>query len=173
VLPIVVLATLVWSGIRPADRFTWWLEVAPVLIGLPLVLATRRRLPLTPLVYLLLTVHAVILSVGGHSTYAEVPIGFRVGEWFGWSRNHYDRLGHFAQGFVPAIVARELLQRSSPLRPGTWLTVLVVCVCLAISAAYELIEWGAAVWTGGAAAACTALATLGPLHDRQLARISW
>ncbi len=160
---VVLLApVLVWSGWAPFDRFTWWLEVAPVLIGLPLAWVTARRFPLTGLLLALLWVHAVILIVGGHYTYARVPLGDWVGEAFGWTRNHYDKLGHFAQGFVPAILTREILLRTSPLsgrrnaaegdkRPSQWLGFLTVSVCLAFSALYELIEWAAAVWTGEAA----------------------
>jgi len=160
-----VVAVLVWSGIAPHDRFTWFLEVAPVLAGLPVVLATARRFPLTPLVYLLLAVHAVILMVGGHYTYAEVPLGYWVGEVVGWTRNNYDRLGHLAQGFIPAIVARELLLRTSPLRPGKWLAFLVLCFALALSATYELIEWWTAAATGQAADAF--LGTQGDVWDTQ------
>ena len=159
---------------------------------MPLLLATRRRFPLTPLAYRLLFVHALILMLGGHYTYAEVPLGFWVGKALGFSRNHYDRLGHFAQGFVPAILAREILLRRSPLRPGRWLFFLVACVCLAISATYELIEWWTALATGeGATAflgtqgdpwdtqwdmflalvgALSALALLGRAHDRAAGR---
>ena len=186
-----VLVVLVWSGIRPHDRFTWLLEVGPVLIGLPIVIATRRRFPLTPLLYLLLAVHAVILMVGGKYTYAQVPAGFWVQEWLGLARNHYDRLGHFAQGFVPAILAREILWRRSPLRGSRWLGFVVVAICLAFSAFYELIEWWTAAATGEAAeaflgtqgdpwdtqwdmflaliGAVTAVILLRRLHDRQLA----
>ncbi len=140
-----VLAALAWSGAGPRDRLTWLMEVAPVLLALPLLAATWRRFPLTPLLYVLLALHAVVLCVGGHYTYAEVPLGFWVRDALGLSRNHYDRLGHLMQGFVPALVARELLLRTSPLRPGRWLAALVTCVALAISAAYELVEWLAAV----------------------------
>jgi putative membrane protein len=186
----VVLVVLLWSGVRPHDRFTWLLEVGPVLIGLPLVLATRRRFPLTPLLYLLLAVHAVILMVGGKYTYAEVPAGFWVRDWLGLARKHYDRLGHFAQGFVPAILAREILWRRSPLRRSRWLGFVVVSVCLAFSAFYELIEWWTAAATGEAAeaflgtqgdpwdtqwdmflallGALSSLALLSRTHDRQL-----
>jgi putative membrane protein len=131
---------LLWSGIQPHDRLTWVLEVSPVLIGVPILLATYARFPLSPLLYRLLFLHAVILMVGGHYTYAEVPLGLWAQDLLGFSRNHYDRLGHFVQGFVPAILAREILLRRSPLRPGKWLFFLVVCVCLAVSAFYELIE---------------------------------
>jgi putative membrane protein len=189
----IVLTVLVWSGIEPHDRFTWFLEVAPVLIGLPIVIATGRRFPLTPLLYVLLTIHAVILMVGGKYTYAEVPAGFWVQDLLGLERNHYDRLGHFAQGFVPAILAREILWRRSPLRGSRWLGFVVVSICLAFSAFYELIEWWTAAASGEAADAFLGtqgdpwdtqwdmfLALLGALsalllfrrvHDRQLASL--
>jgi putative membrane protein len=138
---------LLWSGIGPKERGTWWLEVAPVLIGVPILAVTYRRFPLTPLVYVLVWIHAIILMVGGHYTYAEVPLFNWIRDVLGLARNHYDRVGHFAQGFVPAILAREILLRKSPLRPGGWLFFLVCCVCLAISALYELIEWWAALLT--------------------------
>jgi putative membrane protein len=144
---------LALSGIAPRDRFTWWLEVGPVLLGLPVLVATYARFRLTPLVYRLLLLHALILVVGGHYTYAEVPLGFWVRDALGLARNHFDRLGHLAQGFVPAMLVRELLVRRSPLRPGAWLFTLTTAVVLAISAAYELVEWAAAVLTGEAAAA--------------------
>ena len=190
----VTLAVLAWSGIGPRDRFTWWLEVAPVLIALPVVLATHRRFPLTRLAVGLLTVHAAILCVGGHWTYAEVPLGFWMQDRFGFARNHYDRIGHVAQGFVPAIVTREVLVRTSPLRGSRWLPFLVVCVCLAASAFYELVEWWTAVFTAGGATAflgtqgdpwdtqwdmclalvgaTTALVLLSRTHDRDLASLS-
>ena len=160
-----VLVVLVWSGIAPHDRFTWLLEVAPVLIGLPIVLATHRRFPLTPLLSVLLVLHAVILMVGGKYTYAQVPAGFWVQDWLGLARNHYDRLGHFAQGFVPAILVRELLLRTSPLRPGRWLFTLVTATCLAFSACYELFEWWSALAGGEAAEAF--LGTQGDVWDTQ------
>ncbi len=140
-------ATLLWSGIGPKERGTWWLEVAPVLVGVPILIATYRRFPLTPLAYVLVWLHAIILMVGGHYTYAEVPLFDWIRDTFGLARNHYDRVGHLAQGFVPAILAREILLRTSPLRPGKWLFFLVCCVCLAISALYELVEWWAALLT--------------------------
>ncbi len=153
--PIVLLAltglVLIWSGIQPFERGTWWLEVAPVLMGAPLLLATFSTFRLSPLLYRLLFLHAVVLIVGGHYTYARVPIGFWAQELFEFSRNHYDRLGHFAQGFVPAILAREVLLRRSPLVRGKWLFFLVVSICLAFSAFYELIEWWAALIGGSAA----------------------
>jgi putative membrane protein len=189
----VVLTALLISGIGPYDRLTWWLEVAPVLIAVPVLLATFRRFPLTPLLYGLIALHALILMYGGHYTYARTPLGFWIQDLFDLSRNHYDRIGHLAQGFVPAIAAREILLRRSPLGPRGWLPFLVVCVCLAISATYEFVEWWTALLAGGAAqdflatqgdvwdtqwdmllAACGAiasLAVLSPLHDRQLARL--
>ena len=167
--PAVLLATaialLAVSGIGPRDRFTWVLEVAPILIAIPILVATCGRFPLTPLVQRLLFLHAVILMVGGHYTYAEVPAGFWVRDALGLARNHYDRLGHLAQGFVPAIVAREILVRRSPLRPGRWLFFLVSCVCLAVSATYELIEWWTAAATGEGATAF--LGTQGDPWDTQ------
>jgi putative membrane protein len=165
VLLVATAAILVWSGVGPHDRVTWWMEVLPVLIGAPLLVATFGRYRLSGLVYGLLFVHAVILMIGGHYTYARVPAGFWLQDALDLSRNHYDRLGHFAQGFVPAILAREILIRSSPLRPGGWLFFLVVCVGLAFSAFYELIEWWAALVWGGAADAF--LATQGDVWDTQ------
>jgi putative membrane protein len=159
------LALLAWSGLRPHDYFTWLLETAPIFIGVPVLIATRRRLPLTPLAYRLIFVHALILMAGGHYTYAEVPLGYWVKDALGLARNDYDRLGHFAQGFVPAILAREILLRRTPLRRGGWLFFLVTCVCLAISACYELVEWWTAVATGEAATAF--LGTQGDPWDTQ------
>lgn len=164
-LLISVLLVLVWSGVAPHDRFTWFMEVAPVLIGLPIVALTARRFPLTPLAYTLLAVHACILMLGGKYTYAEVPLGHWVSQLMGWTRNNYDRLGHLAQGFVPAIVGREILLRTSPLRPGKWLTFILIAICLGISASYELIEWGTALATGSAADAF--LGTQGDPWDTQ------
>jgi len=160
-----VLIVLVWSGIAPRDRFTWFLEVAPVLIALPLLLATRRSFSFTPLAYALMAAHALILMVGGHYTYAEMPLFNWLRDAFELSRNHYDRLGHIAQGFIPAIVAREILLRRSPLLPGKWLFFLVTSVCLAISAFYEMIEWWVAVGSGDEAVAF--LATQGDVWDTQ------
>lgn len=151
VLLAVVALGLVWSGTLPYDRATWLLEVAPVLLGVPLLVATRRRFPLSILAYRLLALHAFVLMIGGHWTYARVPVGFWAQDLLDLSRNPYDRLGHVAQGFVPAILAREILLRTSPLRPGRWLFFLVVSVCLAISAFYELCEWWVAVVVGQAA----------------------
>lgn len=164
-LAAVTVAALVASGVGPYDRPTWWMEVAPVLLGLPLLVATRRRFPLTTLAYVLLTVHAVILVAGGHYTYARVPLGDWARDAFGLTRNPYDRLGHLAQGFVPAIVAREVLLRTSPLRRGGWLFTLVTALCLAISALYELLEWATAVIAGGGAV--DFLGTQGDVWDAQ------
>jgi putative membrane protein len=165
VLLLLTAVALVVSGIGPYDRVTWVLEVAPILIGVPILIATYRRFPLTPLLYRLLFVHGLILMLGGHYTYARVPLGFWVSELLGWTRNHYDRLGHFAQGFVPAILAREILLRRTPLRPGGWLFFLVACVCLAFSATYEFAEWWSAVI--GAEAAESFLGTQGDVWDTQ------
>jgi putative membrane protein len=192
-LTAVSAAVLLWSGIGPHDRLTWWLEVLPVMIAVPLLWATVRGFPLTPLCYALITVHAVILMVGGHYTYALVPFGDGLRDLFDLSRNPYDRIGHFAQGFVPAIVAREILLRHTPLRPGGWLFTIVAGMCLAISACYEFIEWFAAIVGGGDAdaflgtqgdvwdtqwdmflaliGALSAQLLLSRLHDRQLARL--
>jgi len=164
-LLLAVLMMLAWSGFAPKDRFTWFLEVAPVLIALPLLLATRQRFPFTSLAYGLMAGHAAILMVGGHYTYAEMPLFNWLRDVFELSRNHYDRLGHLAQGFIPAIVAREILLRRSPLRPGKWLFFVVTCVCLAISACYELIEWWVAESSGDQAVAF--LATQGDVWDTQ------
>ncbi len=164
-LLVVVATALAVSGWAPYDRTTWWLEVFPVLLGAPALVATYRRFPLTRLLYTLLAVHALILIVGGHYTYARVPLGFWVQDVFGLTRNHYDRLGHFAQGFVPAILVRELLLRTSPLRPSRWLFVLVTAVCLAFSACYEFFEWWAALAGGDAADAF--LGTQGDVWDTQ------
>jgi putative membrane protein len=165
VLLAVVLAALALSAVRPYDRTTWILEVFPILLGVPVLVATHARFPLTPLVYRLLCLHALILMLGGHYTYARVPLGFWAQEAFDLSRNHYDRLGHLAQGFVPAILVREILIRRSPLRPGKWLFFIVTCVCLAVSACYEFIEWWAAVIGGEAAESF--LGTQGDVWDTQ------
>ena len=192
-LGLMVGVVLVWSGWHPADRLTWILEVFPVVVAIPLLAATRRAFPLTSLVYVLIAVHAVVLMVGGRYTYAEVPLFNWIRDAWDLSRNHYDRVGHFAQGFVPAMVAREVLIRRTPLRPGGWLFFLVLCVVLAISASYELVEWAAAVATGSRADAFLgtqgdpwdtqkdmALAAIGGIasqlllggaHDRQLTRL--
>jgi putative membrane protein len=196
--PVILLAAgvglLALSGVDPRERVTWVLEVAPVALALPVLIATYARFPLTPLLYRLLFIHAAILLVGGHYTYAEVPVGFWLSDVFGFARNNFDRIGHFAQGFIPAILAREVLLRTSPLTRGGWLVFLVTCVCLAFSALYEMIEWWTALLMGEGATAFLgtqgdpwdtqwdmflALAgalvsqlSLSRLHDRQLARLS-
>ncbi len=186
------LVALVASGIGPSDRFTWLLEVLPVILAVPVLLATRRAFPLTPLLYRLLFLHGLILLLGGHYTYAEVPFGFWLQDMLDLGRNPYDRIGHLAQGFIPAILAREILLRRTPLNPGGWLFLLVTSVCLAFSALYELIEFATALAIGESAeaflgtqgdvwdtqwdmfmaliGALTAQITLGKLHDRQLVR---
>lgn len=161
----IVLGVLLWSGINPHDRFTWFLEVFPVLVGIPILIFVYPRFRFTRLVYALIAIHAVILMVGGRYTYAEVPFGFWMQETLGLVRNHYDRIGHFAQGFVPAMVAREVLIRRSPLRGSRWLPFLVICFCLALSALYELIEFWTALATGEAAEAF--LGTQGDPWDTQ------
>jgi putative membrane protein len=193
VLLLIGAIALVVSAIHPADRTTWWLEVFPIFIAVPILLATTRRFPLTPLAYRLILVHACILMLGGHYTYAKVPLGFWMEEWFGFARNHYDRIGHFAQGFVPAIIAREILLRRSPLTRGKWLFTIVTALCLAISACYEFIEWFAAIAGGSSAdaflgtqgdvwdtqwdmfmalvGAITAQLLLSRVHDKEIARI--
>jgi len=161
----VAAAAVAVSGIGPEDRLTWWLEALPVMIGAPILVATWRRFPMTPLVYRLLLIHGLILLLGAHYTYAKVPPGFWLQDWLDLSRNHYDRLGHLAQGFVPAILAREILLRTSPLRRGRWLFVLVTCVCLAFSAFYEMIEWWTALLGGAESEAF--LGTQGDVWDTQ------
>src|SRR5262245_43553470 len=156
---------LVVSAIGPYDRTTWWLEVAPVFIAAPLLIATAKSFPLTPLVYRLIALHALVLILGGHYTYARVPLGFWMQDWFDLSRNHYDRIGHFMQGFVPALVARELLLRTSPLRPGKWLFAIVTLSILGVSALYEFTEWWAAL--AGGVAAQDFLGTQGDVWDTQ------
>ena len=142
------VAALIWSGLAPYDRTTWWLEVMPVLIALPVLYLTRRRYPLTPLLYVLLFLHGLVLIVGGAYTYARVPLGFELAEWLDLARNPYDRIGHYFQGLVPALLAREILLRGDYVRGRGMLAFLVVCVVLAVSASYELIEWGAALALG-------------------------
>ena len=184
----------VWSALAPTDRFTWWLEVAPAIIGVVILAATWRRFRFTPLVYGLILLHAIVLMVGGHYTYAQVP-GF---DWlnglFGEGRNNYDKIGHFAQGFVPAMIAREILIRFNVVNGSGWRFLFIVSFCLALSAFYELIEWWVAIATGSAAeaflgtqgyawdtqsdmamallGALTALLLLGRWHDWQLARMA-
>ena len=192
-LLVLFLAVFGWSMIRPHDWFTWGLEVFPAVIGLTLIIAMRKRFRLTPLLLVLLFLHGIILVVGGHYTYALVPVGFWMQDAFGFARNHYDRIGHFAQGFVPAIVAREILVRNRVVRGRGWLFFIVVAICLAVSAGYELLEWSVSVMTGSkgdsflgtqgdvwdtqkdmALAAIGAIAAqllLGRVHDRQLGAV--
>jgi putative membrane protein len=184
-----VILVLIWSAIGPYDRATWWLEVTPVLIAAPLMIATYKKFPLTTLLYILVAVHSIILIIGGHYTYARVPYMELLGE----GRNNYDKIGHFAQGFIPAIAARELLLRTSPLRAGKWLCALMFFSCMGVSAVYELIEWGTAeiagdgsleflgtqgdiwdaqkdmMWCG--IGALTALIAFSKLHDRFLKKL--
>jgi putative membrane protein len=160
-----VLVVILWSAWRPYDRFTWWLEVAPGLVGIVLLLATYRRFRFTTLCYTLIALHICVLCVGGHYTYARVPLFDWLRPLFAWQRNNYDRLGHFMQGFVPAIIAREVLLRFSVLARTHWLPFLVLSICLAISALYELIEWWTALLSGGAAN--DFLGTQGDVWDTQ------
>ena len=187
---VAFLAVFVWSAIGPKDRATWVLEVLPAAIGFALVVWCYFRYPLTPLVYFLILVHAIILMVGGHFTYAEVPLFDWFREWFGWERNNYDKLGHLAQGFIPAIIAREVVIRFEVFSSRRWAAFFIVCFCLAVSAFYELIEWWVALLSDEAAeaflgtqgyvwdtqsdmawalsGAILALVLLGRFHDRQL-----
>lgn len=191
---LALVAALVGSGLFAYDRLTWLLEVLPVLVALPLLAATRRGYPLTPLVYGCIFVHALVLIVGGTYTYARVPVGFAVADWLHLARNPYDKLGHFMQGFVPALIAREILVRGNHVAGRRMRAFLVLAVVLAISAAYELVEWAGAVVLGADADAflgtqgdpwdtqsdmlcaliggATALATLAGVHDTQLARLA-
>jgi putative membrane protein len=193
ILWIAVAAIFVWSAVRPHDYFTWILEVFPAIIGAVVLAFTYRRFKFTTLVYILIALHMIILMLGGHYTYAEVPIGNWIRDQFELSRNHYDRLGHFAQGFVPAMIAREVLLRLRVLKRGSWLNTVVISICLAFSALYELLEWTVSALTGSAgdaflgtqgdvfdtqkdmamalAGAIVALVGLSKLHDNQLARI--
>jgi putative membrane protein len=150
-LLLTVMAVILWSAWRPHDRFTWWLEVSPGLVAIAVLLATYRRFRFTTLCYTLIALHICVLCIGGHYTYARVPLFDWLRPLFAWQRNNYDRLGHFMQGFVPAIVAREVIIRFGILVRKNWLPFLVLSICLAISAFYELIEWWTALLSGGAA----------------------
>lgn len=156
---------LVWSGIRPKDYFIWFLEVVPAILGLIAVSATYRKFRLTNLTYTLILIHCIILMIGGHYTYAEVPFFDWIRDYFELSRNNYDKVGHFAQGFIPAIIAREIFIRKSIVNGNAWRNFLIVCVCLALSAFYELIEWWVAILTGESADAF--LGTQGYAWDTQ------
>lgn len=190
---MILVILLVISGIQPFDRITWWLEVTPVLIVLPLLFATYKAFPLTAILYVLIFSHAIVLIVGGAYSYARVPLGFEIAQWFSLDRNPYDKLGHFMQGFVPTMVVREILIRNHILAKGKMLSFIVICIILAISASYELIEWAAALSLGQGAeeflgtqgdewdtqsdmffaliGSITALLLLSRLHDRQIAKL--
>jgi putative membrane protein len=161
----IFFAVLIWSGINPHDYYTWLLEVSPALIGLAILAATYKRFQLTELTYWLILIHCIILMVGGHYTYARVPLFNWIRDTFELSRNHYDKVGHFAQGFIPAVIIREILIRKSPVTSGKWLFFIVVSICLALSAFYEFIEWWVAVLSGTAAEAF--LGTQGYVWDTQ------
>ena len=162
---VIFFTTLVWSGVAPKDYLTWVLEVAPAVIGFFILLATRNSFPLTRLTYFLILFHCVVLMVGGHYTYAEVPLFDWIRDWFDLERNNYDKLGHFVQGFVPAIIAREILIRKQVVSGNGWLAFIIVSVCLAISAFYELIEWWVAIMSGESAE--NFLGTQGYIWDTQ------
>lgn len=190
---ILFTLVLIWSAINPKDYFIWFLEVLPALIALVLLLLTRKRFPLTQLVYSLILIHCIILMVGGHYTYAEVPLFDWLGELFQMERNNYDKVGHFAQGFVPAIFAREILIRNAVVSGKKWLAFIVSSICLAMSALYELFEWWVALLSDEAAeaflgtqgyvwdtqsdmgwalfGAIMALLLMGRVHDRQIAAL--
>lgn len=190
----IALTVLLWSGINPLERGTWWMEIAPVLVVLPLLVATYRNFRLSNLLYILIALHVIILCVGGHYTYARVPLFDMLRDYFHQTRNSFDGIGHFAQGFVPAIAARELLLRTSSLQRGKWMWALIVLGCLGISALYEIIEWGAALFSSEGAesflgtqgdvwdtqkdmalagiGALLGLALLGKLHDSSLSKLS-
>ena len=189
----ILMLILIISGIHPFDRGTWVMEVVPVVIVLPILFATYSRFPLTNLLYSLIFLHAIVLILGGAYTYARVPLGFEIAQWLGLDRNPYDKIGHFMQGFVPAIAAREILLRKQIFIKGKMLTFIVICIVLAISASYELIEWAAALVMGQGAeeflgtqgyewdtqsdmffaliGVITALLLLSKWHDRQIAKL--
>lgn len=161
----IFILTLLWSAYNPSDRFTWFLEVVPALIGLVILIATHQKFPLTKLVYILILIHCIILMVGGHYTYAEVPLFNDLKELLGSDRNNYDKVGHFAQGFIPAMVAREIVIRKGVIDGTYWRSFFIICFCLAFSALYELIEWFVAAATGEGAEAF--LGTQGYVWDTQ------
>ena len=161
----IYFSVLTWSAIAPKDTITWWLEVSPAMIALIVMAMTYRVFPLTPLVYGLILIHCVILMIGGHYTYAEVPLFDAFKDWFGFERNNYDKIGHFAQGFVPAMVAREILVRKEVIPSDAWRNFFIVCFCLAFSAFYELIEWWVALLSEEAAESF--LGTQGYVWDTQ------
>lgn len=187
------LGVFIWSGIKPYDYFTWGLEVAPAIIAFVIIFATDKKFHLTNLAFWLILIHAIILMIGGHYTYAQVPLFNEIAHFLGSERNNYDKLGHFAQGFIPAIVAREIFIRQNIINGKNWLSFLVIVFCLAVSALYELIEWQVALLSGESAeaflgtqgyiwdtqsdmglallGAISALILLSRLHDRQLHKI--
>ncbi|HED11133.1 MAG TPA: DUF2238 domain-containing protein [Caldithrix abyssi] len=189
----IFMAVLIWSGINPRDTFTWFLEVVPALIGLIVLILSYKSFPLTPMLYILILIHSIILMIGGHYTYAEVPFFDYLKELTGMARNNYDKVGHFAQGFIPAMIVREIVRRKKIINGGGWQFFFIISSVLAMSAFYELIEWWVAIASGeGAEAflgtqgyvwdtqsdmmfaligAVAALLTLGKVHDRQLARV--
>jgi len=158
-------SALLWSGISPKDQFTWFLEVFPALIAIIVLDITRKSFPLTPLVYVLILIHSLILMVGGHYTYAEVPLFDSIRDWLGQDRNNFDKVGHFAQGFIPALVCREVIIRKKVMHSSAWQNFFIVCFCLALSAFYELIEWWVAIFSGDSADAF--LGTQGYVWDTQ------
>jgi len=162
---LIFFSVLTWSAIEPKQTITWWLEVMPAIIGLITLVVTYKFFPLTPLVYLLILIHSVILMVGGHYTYAEVPLFDTIGEWLEHTRNNYDKVGHLAQGFIPVMIAREILIRKNVVNGRGWLHFLAVCFVLAFSAFYELIEWWIAIIGSGSAEAF--LGTQGYVWDTQ------
>ncbi|MBC7485302.1 MAG: DUF2238 domain-containing protein [Cytophagaceae bacterium] len=164
-LLFIFCAALTWSGVAPHDYFTWFLEVLPALIGAAILLMIYPRYKLTNLTYTLILIHAIILMVGGHYTYAEVPLFDWIKEAFHQSRNNYDKVGHFAQGFIPAIIAREVLIRDRIVNSKAWLNIFAVSICMAISASYEFLEWGVAELTGESSGAF--LGTQGYAWDTQ------
>lgn len=190
---LIFFSVLIWSAINPHDYFTWLLEVCPAIIGLGLIIYTKNNFPLTPLLYTLILIHCIILMIGGHYTYAEVPLFNSFKEWFDFERNNYDKVGHFAQGFIPAILAREIFIRKSIINGKSWLNILIVSICLAFSAFYELIEWAVALMVGESAedflgtqgyvwdtqsdmalallGAISAIITLSKHHDKQLKKL--
>ena len=162
---IIFSAVLIWSGIAPKDYLTWFLEVLPALLGLMILAVTYKKFRFTQLVYTLILIHCIILMVGGHYTYAEVPLFDWIKESFELERNNYDKVGHFVQGFVPALIAREILIRKAVVNGRGWLNFIVLCICLALSAFYEFIEWWVALLSGQAADAF--LGTQGYVWDTQ------
>lgn len=158
-------SVFIWSVIEPKDHFTWFLEVLPAIIGLIVLIVTRISFTLTPITYVLILIHCIVLMVGGHYTYADVPLFDQLAEWMGSSRNNYDKVGHFAQGFVPAIIAREIFIRKSVISTRRWMNFLIICFCLGFSAFYELIEWWVALASGEDAEAF--LGTQGYIWDTQ------